>query len=153
MCPYGIIINDDKNYLIFLERVQSIEDTKEVVYSSVDGGCPGLSTYLIENNQIDLNGQKLSLEDFASKYSLIPPKKAINNGEHLKYSDTDQTKNSTVNIKQEQNLKYLRLYYIYIIFCVFESNEKKKIICRQRGKSVMVFLAGFAGEKPEIVVQ
>lgn len=72
MCPYGIIVNDSRNYLMLLQKRISSEESYQ--YDAVDFGCAETS-YLVENNQINFNGQEIYLKAFASKYGLAAPKK------------------------------------------------------------------------------
>ena len=124
MCAYGIIVNDDRNYLMLLQKR---DNAGENFYDAVDYGCAEKS-YLVENSQVDLNGQKISLENFASKYSLI--KTTIDNQTQTKDStnnqqnfptDTTKKDGSNNNVVQNQDLnnqtvqiKNLNPYY-YII--------------------------------------
>jgi len=124
MCAYGIIVNDDRNYLMLLQKK---DNAGENFYDAVDYGCAEKS-YLVENSQVDLNGQKISLENFASKYSLI--KTTIDNQTQTKDStnnqqnfptDTTKKDGSNDNVVQNQDLnnktvqiKNLNPYY-YII--------------------------------------
>jgi hypothetical protein len=91
MCAYGIIVNDDRNYLMLLQK-------RENFYDAVDYGCAEKS-YLVENSQVDLNGQKISLENFISKYGLI--KTTINNQTQTKDSTNNQQNFQTDTIKKD----------------------------------------------------
>jgi hypothetical protein len=95
MCAYGIIINDNRNYLMLLQKRDS---GGESFYDAVNFGCAEKS-YLVENNQIDLNGQKISLENFISKYGLI--KTTINNQTQTKDSTNNQQNLQTDTIKKD----------------------------------------------------
>lgn len=89
MCPYGIIVNDSRSYLMLLQKKISSEESYQ--YDAVDFGCAEKS-YLIENNQVNLNGQEITLENFASTYGLTAPKKVSDNVS----SNGFQTKNYVI---------------------------------------------------------
>ena len=115
MCSYGIIIDDNKNYLILLQKAENAEEN--ISYTPVDWGC-SQKKYLVENNQIDLNGEKISLENLASKYGLKIPKKTIDNN-RVQIQDSNntnaQTKDSNGDTTQIQNFK---VYYIIGAFVI-----------------------------------
>lgn len=67
MCAYGIIINDARNYLMFLQERTSPEE--DYTYDTIGFGCAE-KTFLVEDNQVNLNGQKIAVETFASTYGL-----------------------------------------------------------------------------------
>lgn len=64
MCGYGIIIEDDRDYLIFMKGTEDPD-----MYSSVKQDC-GVARFAIENGQIDTGEEKLSVGNFASRYGL-----------------------------------------------------------------------------------
>ena len=116
MCPYGIIIDDNKNYLILLQKAENAGEN--IDYTPVDWGC-SQKTYLVENSQIDLSGEKISLENLASKYGLLVPKKAVeNNGVQIKGSNKNQTKDSTGGITQKQSLTPYYIIFVLVVLAI-----------------------------------
>ena len=76
MCSYGIIINDNKNYVMLLQERESIEE--EFQYDAVDFGC-AQKTYSVENNEIDFEGNKISIDEFTNKLGSQATRKILDN--------------------------------------------------------------------------
>jgi hypothetical protein len=62
MCPYGIVINDNTQHVIFLSKI-------EKRYYAV-ATC-SVKTYDVKDGQVDFEGEKLSLEDFELKLRAV----------------------------------------------------------------------------------
>ena len=140
MCAYGIVLNDNRNYLILLSNVS---ETEEELYSSVDGDCAEKS-YLVLNNQVDIKGQNISLDDFASKHSLIrttlddrtQTKDTTNNQNNFPTdtsNDIVQDQGSYLNDREEESNSFSQYYFIILtsisfltILYVFLKIRRKK---------------------------
>jgi hypothetical protein len=121
MCPYGIVVDDNRNYLMLLQKKAT--PGEDYQYDSVDSGCAERS-YLVENNQIDLDGQKTSLEDLASKYGLQIQKNTVDNtGLQVIDSNKDyvRVQDSSGDILQKQSLVqyYILFGFAALIILVF----------------------------------
>jgi hypothetical protein len=64
MCPYGIIV-DDQRYVMFLSK--SVE--MPGMYEAVEGGC-GVKTLSVENKTVLVEGKRISLTELREKYKL-----------------------------------------------------------------------------------
>jgi len=59
MCPYGVVLPDDKSYLMLLEKE---DDHFRAVYQ----GC-AVNKYLVEDNKVLFEDEKISIDDFVKK--------------------------------------------------------------------------------------
>jgi hypothetical protein len=60
MCPYGIVV-DELPYMMFLVKRESSHEG--YLYDAVNSGC-AVKTFLVENNNVDVENQPISLENF-----------------------------------------------------------------------------------------
>ena len=68
MCSFGIAVND-KTYLIFLQK-RIPPATEDYQYDAVNQGC-SVKVYQIEDNdQVDVDGRKIPLDDFVGSLSV-----------------------------------------------------------------------------------
>ena len=58
MCPYGIVLNDNKPHVIFLKK-------SDKIYRAVD--MCSVKSYAVEDDAVLFEGQKISVEDFRQR--------------------------------------------------------------------------------------
>ena len=58
MCPYGIVLNDNKPHVIFLKK-------SEEMYRAVD--MCSVKSYAVEDDAVLFEGRKISVEDFRQR--------------------------------------------------------------------------------------
>ncbi|MFH1471975.1 MAG: hypothetical protein ABIF85_03680 [Nanoarchaeota archaeon] len=102
MCGYGVVLNDDEPYVIFLTKSEKSENR----YTSVNQGCSA-GPYNIENNMVNFEGKRMSLEEFISKF------------------DIQSTNNSDNHTQRQNSYVYLGALVILII-ALFVLKPKKK---------------------------
>ena len=71
MCGYGIVV-DDKKYVMLLQE-------RDDIYDAVDFGC-SVKTFPVENDLIDFNGDKISIDEFTDKLGSQADRKIIDDG-------------------------------------------------------------------------
>ncbi|MCA1558112.1 MAG: hypothetical protein LC731_06185 [Acidobacteria bacterium] len=64
MCPYGVIINDNLEHVIFLKKSGE-------TYRAVD--MCSIKDYTIKDGVVEFGKEKISVEDFQSKLSKLSP--------------------------------------------------------------------------------
>ena len=115
MCPYGITnINDNRSYMMFLER-----EEREAIYEAVDWGC-SVKAVLVENDAINYKGEKISINEFATRLNLQQPSNI--------QQSTD--KDITINDFISKNIKIIYIFlFIGVMFVLVTVliRTKKKI--------------------------
>jgi len=64
MCSYGILVESDKSYVMFLKRRDVTHE--DYRFDAVNYGC-GVKTYAVENNLINIDGENISVDDFMKR--------------------------------------------------------------------------------------
>lgn len=76
MCGYGIYLNDNKEYVLFLEGVEAGVENYD--YTSVNWGC-SIKNLIVENNQVEYEGQKISIYELSKNIAAKKTDNQVNN--------------------------------------------------------------------------
>lgn len=64
MCPYGIIAENDKDYVMLLKQREVTHEDYQ--FDAVNYGC-GVKTYVLDGDHINFDGEKISVINFKKK--------------------------------------------------------------------------------------
>lgn len=64
MCPYGIIVENDKDYVMLLRQREVTHEDYQ--FDAVNYDC-GVKTYVLEGDYINFDGEKISVINFKKK--------------------------------------------------------------------------------------